>query len=88
MGMKEYVRPQDGYRIRVSEKAYRLFYQKQGFVPVSQSDSRTKAVVPEADKDAGAEHGAGEAAKQAEAVPKKKKTKKAPEEEKAPSGEQ
>lgn len=88
MGMKEYVRPQDGYRIRVSEKAYRLFYQKQGFVPVSQSDSRTKAVVPEADKDAGAEHGAGTATEQEEAIPKKKKAKKAPEEEKAPSGEQ
>ncbi len=67
--MKEYVRLEDGYRIRVTEKAYNLFYRKQGFVPVNMKPDA--AAVPEQ---------SGETAPEPEAdeVPKKKRTKKAP----------
>lgn len=54
MGMKEYVRPEDGYHIRVTEKAYKLFYRRQGFVPAIPKSE--KAVLSKSNKEAAPEH--------------------------------
>lgn len=86
IGIKEYVRPEDGYRIRVTEKAYNLFYRKQGFVPVIPRSE--KAVLSELNKEATPEQDTdvesktvAEAASESDAAPKKKRTKKASTEE-------
>ncbi|MCM1104929.1 MAG: hypothetical protein NC409_12585 [Clostridium sp.] len=57
MGMKTYVRPEDGYRIKVTEKAYNLFYRKQGFLPDEGVPEQGGEPAPKAEPDGTEEQG-------------------------------